>query len=157
MSSAADVSTFNRTANCRWRTRWDGGQQGALSQRCACWLTSVVNDLGAQDGGHLQHSDEGLVHGGEGERGHAVSSGHLGDVHCTVTWTRWETLGLTSPERSNTCPLSSGFGPLSWSHSDFNTTYCPACFKWYLFHYCGLSRQILGDIVGWSVLLFNFI
>lgn len=29
--------------------------------------TSVVDDFGAQDGGHLQHSDEGLVHGGEGE------------------------------------------------------------------------------------------
>lgn len=48
-------------------------------------LTSVVDDFGAQDGGHLQHSDEGLVHGGKGERGHAVSPGHLCDVHCTVT------------------------------------------------------------------------
>lgn len=49
-------------------------------------LTSVVDDLGAQDSGHLQHSDEGLVHGGEGEGGHAVPPGHLSDVHCTVTW-----------------------------------------------------------------------
>lgn len=49
-------------------------------------LTSVVDDLSAQDGSHLQHSDEGLVHRGEGEGGHAVPPGHLGNVHCTVTW-----------------------------------------------------------------------
>lgn len=49
-------------------------------------LTSVVDDLSAQDSGHLQHSDEGLVHGGERKRGHAVPPGHLSDVHCTVTW-----------------------------------------------------------------------
>lgn len=49
-------------------------------------FTSVVDDFSAQDGSHLQHSDEGLVHGSEGEGGHAVSPGHLGDVHCTVTW-----------------------------------------------------------------------
>lgn len=60
-------------------------------------LTSVVDDLGAQDSGHLQHSDEGLVHGGEGEGGHAVPPGHLGDVHCTVTWNdRLETLSCMS-------------------------------------------------------------
>lgn len=47
--------------------------------------TSVVDDLSAQDSSHLQHSDEGLVHGGEGEWGHAMPPGHLGDVHCTVT------------------------------------------------------------------------
>lgn len=48
-------------------------------------LTSVVDNLSAQDGSHLQHSDEGLVHRGEGEWGHTVPPGHLGDVHCTVT------------------------------------------------------------------------
>lgn len=48
--------------------------------------TSVVDDFGAQDGGHLQHSDEGLVHGGEGEGRHTVPPSHLSDVHGTVTW-----------------------------------------------------------------------
>lgn len=58
------------------------------AQPTAAILTSVVDDLGAQDSGHLQHSDEGLVHGGEREGRHAVPPGHLGDVHCTVTWKR---------------------------------------------------------------------
>lgn len=48
-------------------------------------LTSVVDDLSAQDGGHLQHSDECLVHRGKGKGGHTVPPSHLGDVHCTVT------------------------------------------------------------------------
>lgn len=60
------------------------------SWRCtavtAAVLTSVVDDFGAQDGGHLQHSDEGLVHRGEGEGRHTVPPGHLSDVHGTVTW-----------------------------------------------------------------------
>lgn len=63
-----------------------GVNQMCSTCRVSVLLTSVVNDLSAQDGGHLQHSDEGLVHGGEGEGGHAVPPGHLGDVHCTVTW-----------------------------------------------------------------------
>lgn len=47
--------------------------------------TSVVDDLSAEHGGHLQYSDEGLIHGGEGEGRHAVPASHLGDVYCTVT------------------------------------------------------------------------
>ena len=47
-------------------------------------VTSVVYDLGAQYRGHLQHSDKGLIHGGEGERRHAVTPRHLADVHRAV-------------------------------------------------------------------------
>lgn len=68
-----------------------GGSSGVLfvcvSVRiCGCvLLTSIVDDFSAQDRCHLQHSDEGFVHGGERERGHAVSPSHLSDVHCAVT------------------------------------------------------------------------
>lgn len=65
--------------------------------------TSVVDNLGAQNGSHLQHSDEGLVHGGEGERGHAVPPGHLGDVHRTVTWKHTRNITLLNAHRPLLC------------------------------------------------------
>lgn len=77
-------------------------------------LTSVVDDFGAQDGGHLQHSDEGLVHGGEGEGRHTVPPSHLGDVHGAVTWKTAECCfikrilsefnHIAQPSRFNTFP-----------------------------------------------------
>lgn len=75
--------------NVTWRRSWTFFCQ-LMKGKKKNWhgwvLTSVIDDLGAQDGRHLQHSDEGLVHGSEGERGHAVSPGHLGNVHSAVTW-----------------------------------------------------------------------
>lgn len=69
-----------RSYSCR---SWVPGGAPAVT---AGVLTSVVDDFGAQDGSHLQHSDEGLVHRSEGEGRHTVPPGHLSDVHGTVTW-----------------------------------------------------------------------
>lgn len=66
--------------------RFNSGQFSAGKKKIPPTLarTSVVDNLNAEDGRHLQNSDEGLVHRRQRERRHAMATRHFADVHGAV-------------------------------------------------------------------------